>query len=137
MSWGMTIILITGLGAFVLLPYLTDFLVPGFEAEAKANYIVVSRLLLLSPILFTLSNTYGRILMSFKEFLWYGFSPVLYNVGILFGALLLAPRFGIYGLVTGTLLGNGLHLLIRWVILKRQRFGLTHKIDFTFSPEIK
>lgn len=137
LSWGMAAILACSILLFVTLPSLTPWLVPGFEPAATEKYILITRLLLLSPMLFTLSNTYGRILMSFREFFWYGLSPALYNLGIVFGAIFLAPTWGITGLVAGTLFGNVLHLLNRWVSLRRHRFDLSPRLAFTFSPEVK
>jgi len=137
LSWGLGVTLVGSVLVFVALPTLTPWLVPGFEPAATEKYILITRLLLLSPMLFTLSNTYGRILMSFREFFWYGLSPALYNLGIVLGAIFLAPHFGIIGLVAGTLFGNLLHLAIRWVSLRRHRFALSPKIDFHFSPEVK
>src|SRR3989338_2079425 len=53
------------------------------------------------------------MLIAKRRFLFYGLSPVLYNFGIIGGALLLAPRFGIMGVAAGTVVGAVFHFLIR------------------------
>lgn len=134
-SYGM-IILIVVCGIFALiLPYITDFLVPGFDEVKQAEYIHVTRLMLLSPIIFAISNTFGNVLISVKEFFWYGLAPVMYNIGIIIGVFAFAPHFGVFGLVMGTILGALLHLGIRTPSMIR--YGWRPAFSLKFSPEIK
>ena len=81
------------------------------DRHLVANIIHV---LALSPIFFAASNAIGAMLITNRRFLFYGLSPVLYNLGIILGTLLLAPRFGIMGVAFGTLFGAILHLLARF-----------------------
>jgi len=87
--------------------------------------------MLISPLLFTISNTFGSVLISIRGFLWYGLAPVFYNIGIIFGALVLVPELGLAGLVLGTLLGVGMHMLVRLVPVWKAgyRFSLNFKVD--------
>ncbi|MFH0820321.1 MAG: lipid II flippase MurJ, partial [Candidatus Peregrinibacteria bacterium] len=105
MSWGLLLLMLVCIGFGIALPLFTKILVPGFEPAAQVQYILFTRILLISPVLFGLSNLYGKMMLSFKEFLWYGLSPAFYNLGIVIGAAVLAPRFGPLGLVAGPLLG--------------------------------
>lgn len=117
------------------LPHLVDFLVPGFDPPQKAEYIRVTRLMLISPFLFTISNTFGNVLITTKDFLWYGLSPVLYNMGIITGILWFSPHYGVAGLVMGTILGALLHLLIR--IPSMVRYGFRPRPVWTFDKELR
>lgn len=117
------------------LPYLTDFLVPGFDEATRVQYIQVTRLMLLSPFFFAISNTFGNVLISTKEFLWYGLAPALYNLGIITGVFWFAPQWGTMGLVMGTLLGALLHLLIRTPSVVR--YGWRPGLTLRFNKEIK
>jgi putative peptidoglycan lipid II flippase len=130
---------IIGVGIVIglTLPFFAHYLVPGFNAEELDKYILLTRILLLSPVLFALSNSYGRILISVKEFFWWGLSPALYNIGIIIGVIFLVPKFGIVGLVMGTVLGVLFHLGNRFRPLKKKKYNFRNRIDFTFSPEIK
>ncbi|MBN2087952.1 hypothetical protein JW758_06430 [Candidatus Peregrinibacteria bacterium] len=136
-TWGVTFITAIALIVGITLPLYAHLLVPGFIGEDLKQYILLTRVLLMSPVLFTLSNSYGRILISVKEFLWWGLSPALYNIGIIIGVLFLVPVFGLVGLVMGTVIGVLLHLLNRFLPLKKKKYHFKNKIDFTFSPEIK
>jgi len=98
---------------FLLAPLLVNFIVPGFDVLQKAKTVSVTRIMLLSPILFALSSIFSGILHYFNRFLVYGLAPIFYNIGIILGILFLVPVFGIYGLAIGVVLGAIVHLLIQ------------------------
>ena len=135
LSYMLTGLLIASILFAIFLPWLTDFLIPGFDQFQTQQYIELTRLMLISPVIFTLSNTFGNVLISKKEFLWYGLAPVMYNLGIILGVLLLAPELGIYGLVLGTILGALLHLGIRLPAVLKQ--GYRPGICFAFDTPMK
>lgn len=120
-------ILICGL-LFLFAPYLVSLVVPGFDTASKELTITLTRIMLLSPILFGLSNIFASILQYFNRFLVYSLSPILYNLGIIFGILFLYPIFGIYGLAYGVILGALFHWLIR--MFASYFSGFSHKLIF-------
>src|SRR3989344_4736084 len=76
------------------------------------------------------------MLIAKKRFLFYGLSPVFYNLGIILGTLFLTPRFGIMGVAIGTLAGAFLHLLMR--VIDSLISGFRFKLNFNFkTPEFK
>jgi putative peptidoglycan lipid II flippase len=119
----------------IFLPYFAQFLVPGFSPEDTALYIHVTRLMLISPFIFTVSNTFGNVLLNTKAFWWYGMSPVMYNIGIIIGVFSFAPHWGVKGLVLGTLLGALLHLSVR--LPSMWRYGYRFKFDLGVDGEFK
>lgn len=136
MSWAVLLLGSVAVLVAITLPQLTDLLVPGFSAEDAEQYIRIVRILLFSPILIAISNIYGRMLHSFKEFLWFGISPVLYNMGIIMGALLLEPILGLTGLVMGAVFGVLMGLTLRLVVIRQRKYGFRHKLDLSWSPEM-
>jgi len=126
---------VIGIIAFAIMPWLSHIVAPGFSTDEIALLVKLSRLMLLSPILFALSNTLGSMLISLERFAGYGLSPVLYNLGIIGGAFLVAP-FGPIGLVMGVLLGAILHLLSRLIALWRSGFRARGPIDFA-NPDFR
>ncbi len=122
-------ILILGIPIFIFMPYLAPLVAPGFSGQEKHLFVLMSRLMLLSPIIFAVSNTLGNILISFEKFGAYGLSPILYNLGIIAG-IPLVKIFGPAGLVIGVIGGALLHLVIRSVGLRKSRFGLRFPVDF-------
>lgn len=120
--------LFIGIFAFLFMPQLAHLVAPGFSASEVALLVRMSRLMLLSPILFALSNTLGSVLVSLDRFVGYGLSPVLYNLGIISGVFL-SQRFGPTGLVLGTLIGAALHLLVRIFSVMRSSLALRGPIN--------
>lgn len=139
LSFMLTALLIASILFAIFVPSLTDFLIPGFDALQTEEYIRLTRLMLISPVLFTLSNTFGNVLISKREFLWYGLAPVMYNLGIILGAFLLVPSMGIMGLVIGTVIGAAMHLLIRAPMVFKAGFRpqLIYRIDEPMKESFK
>lgn len=107
-------IVVVSIATYFLIPSLTSILFPGFaKSEFLPDLILYSRILLLSPIFLGLSNFLSSITQMHKRFLIYALSPVLYNIGIIFGIIFLYPVFGISGLIWGVVLGAFLHMAIQ------------------------
>ncbi|MBU0998989.1 murein biosynthesis integral membrane protein MurJ [Patescibacteria group bacterium] len=119
--------------AFFLIPNLISFIAPGLDPLYQAKVIMLSRIMLLSPILLGLSNLFGTVTQLFRKFFIYSLSPVFYNLGIIIGVLFLYPIFGIYGLALGVVLGAFLHFIIQ--ALASHGSGFTPKLSF--SPNFK
>ena len=98
---------------FIFAEPATILVAPGFSMAQRHEVASLLRILTLSPIIFAASNTLGALLVASKRFMFYGLSPLLYNVGIIGGALFLTPYFGIEGIAIGTVIGALLHLLAR------------------------
>lgn len=98
---------------FFLMPYLTQLVVPGFSHAAKDMTTDLSRLMLISPMIFGLSSIVGGILNSYKKFVAYSLAPLFYNVGIIFGTLFFTKEFGVYGIAFGVLIGASMHFAVQ------------------------
>lgn len=98
---------------FIFAGPLTKLIAPGFKSEELSQTITLTRILLLSPIIFTASSVFSSALLSFKKFIWVNTAPLLYNLGILIGIVVLLPRFGLKGLAFGVILGALMHALIQ------------------------
>lgn len=106
----------------ILMPYIAPHIVPGFDGEQLKTLVMMSRIMLLSPIFIGLSNLIGTITQLFKNFLVFSLSPIFYNIGILFGIIFLYPKVGIYGLAIGVILGAMMHLGIQIPIVVKRDF---------------
>jgi putative peptidoglycan lipid II flippase len=117
---------------FFLMPVLVKLVAPGFSPEMQAKLVMLSRIMLLSPILMGLSNLFGTVTQLFRRFFFYSLSPIFYNLGIIFGVIILYPIFGIKGMAIGVAFGAFLHFLIQAFASSgcgfRPRFSF--KIDF-------
>ncbi len=98
---------------FFLMPILVPIIAPGFTLPMQENLIVLSRIMLLSPILMGLSNLFGTVTQLFRKFFIYSLSPIFYNIGIIAGVIFFYPIFGINGLAIGVVLGAFMHFLVQ------------------------
>ncbi len=86
---------------------------PGFDAPQQALTTSLLRLMLISPIIFGVSGIVMGALNAHQHFLYPALAPVVYNLSIIGGALLLEPRMGVRGIAIGVVLGSALHLLVQ------------------------
>jgi putative peptidoglycan lipid II flippase len=90
-------------------------LAPGLYKNPELFALTVSllRIQLISAILFGLGGLIVGILNAHQVFLIPAVTPAMYQLGIIFGALVLAPSMGIYGLAWGVVIGAVFYLLIQ------------------------
>lgn len=108
---------------FIFARPLTELLVPGFSQEKLEATASLTRILLISPLLFTISNIFTGILSTYKRFFIVNIAPIFYNAGILFGLLVLYPTYGLTGLGIGVLLGALMHSMVQIPELRRQGYS--------------
>ena len=105
-------VVVAGAGAFLAEP-LMRAIAPGFPDATLALATSASRWLMISPVVLAVSAVAKSALQAERSFTLPALSPIVYNVGIIVGAVGLARFFGLPGLVWGTLVGTGLHLLVQ------------------------
>ncbi len=98
---------------------------PGFTAEQQLLVVNIMRLDLIATLVFSMAGLLVAGLQANQHFLLPAIAPIMYNVGQIFGALILAPEegiaiggftlpaygMGVYGIVYGVLLGSLLYLI--------------------------
>ena len=105
-------IVISTLGIIFANP-LIKLISPGFTPAEQDLTAQLTRIMFLSPVFLGLSGIVGGVLQSLKRFLAYSLSPVMYNLGIIFGAIFLVPKYGILGLGWGVVIGAFLHFMVQ------------------------
>lgn len=121
------------LALFVLifLNPLSRLLVPSFDTSSFKLLISLSRLILLAQFFLVFSSFLTAILQANQRFLLPALTPIVYNLGIIFGIIFLSGSFGIYGPVIGVITGSLLHLLIQLpFVLKMGSY-----LKFSFKPK--
>ncbi len=98
--------------AWVMAPAIMPLIVPGFDDVKTAQTVELTRIMLLSPIILGVAAVCGGVLISLKRFMAYALAPIFYNIGIIFGAVVLVDYFGLAGLAWGVVLGAILHLAV-------------------------
>ncbi|MGA9533089.1 MAG: murein biosynthesis integral membrane protein MurJ [Anaerolineales bacterium] len=123
---------------------------PGFTPERQALVADLMRLDLVATLIFSLSGLVSAGLQANQHFLLPAAAPVVYDVGQIFGALVLAPAepyqiagfsipafgLGVHGLVYGVILGAALHLAVQIPGLVRYRFRWAPRLDI-HSPGVR
>ncbi len=120
------------LAAVVILfaPEIVRIFFPGF-AGSESMLTTLVRILMLQPFLLGLSSLFGVITQYGHRFVLYAVSPLIYNIGIIFGLIVLFPVYGLPGLTWGVVIGALGHLLIQLP------FVLKHELSPQFTCAIK
>jgi putative peptidoglycan lipid II flippase len=79
------------------------------------------RILLVQPILLGVSGVIASVTQVKRRFMVYALSPVLYNAGIIVGAVFFYPVFGLAGVAYGVVIGSVLHVIVHVPILAQAR----------------
>ncbi len=112
--------------AFVLAPKLVPLTAPGLGdsvgrgPEMRTLAIKLTRLMLAAPIVFAVSGMVSGILNARRRFFLSGVAPMLYNLGIIGGAILYgyafpqrSAQFGVTLLAVATVAGAAGHLVVQ------------------------
>ncbi len=126
----MAVILAVALGiAAVFAPLYVRYAFQNFESPETARLCVqLTRLLLVNQLLLFAGGVFGSRLLVRKIFLFQAMQPLLYNLGIIAGAVLLHARMGVYSLAVGAVLGAFLGFFLVNVIGARS-------IGMRWTPE--
>lgn len=128
--------------AFALAPVLVPLLAPGLgaesgrQAELRTLAVQLTRVMLLSPVLFGVSGMITGILNARQHFLAPALAPMIYNAAIILAALALAPAFGVRGLALGVVVGSAGHLAVQIPALRRVGMRWRPVIDMG-SPAVR
>ncbi|MFQ5943912.1 MAG: lipid II flippase MurJ, partial [Anaerolineales bacterium] len=119
---------------------------PNFPQPVQELTIELLRLLLLSTIIFAISSITTAVLQSHQHFILPAISPIVYNFGVIFGALALAPTMGIHGLAWGAIVGALLHLgvqipglfrfKVHWFPILGWRNPALHRVAILMAPRV-
>ena len=105
----MGMIVVLGIGillAELAAPFYVHHLFPSFDAATSRLCIHLTRLLLPAQLFFFAGGVLGSRLLVRKIFFYQALTPILYNLGIILGGVLLARRIGIDSLAWGVLAGS-------------------------------
>lgn len=112
---------------------LSGLIASGFSPEQIELMASLSRILLISQIFFLASNFLTAILQVNEIFFIPALSPIVYNIVIIASIFLLAPFWGIWGVVWGCVIGAALHFLIQLPSIRHIGF----KYIFEFNLHLK
>lgn len=122
---------------WIFAPAIVPYIAPGIMDHSQ-EIVTVLRILLLQPLLLGISSLFGVITQLGHRFVLYAISPLIYNVGIIFGIAVLYPIFGLAGLGYGVVLGALGHMLVQVPLVRSSdlAFGLTTRISWRTIFEV-
>ena len=102
----LTVLALAALAGIALAPLYVRYKFHNFDSpQTAAQCVWMTRVLLFNPLLLLAGGVFGSRLMAKKIFFYQALQPLLYNGGIIVGAVLLHARFGVYSLAIGAVGG--------------------------------
>jgi putative peptidoglycan lipid II flippase len=120
-NWALLVVAAVSVVAAVLAPQVIHAVAPGFDADTATLAAKLMRLVLLQTLISSVSGIVMSVLQAHQHFLLPAAAPIAYTLGRILGVLFLAPRWGIFGLAWGGLVGTLGHFLIQIGGLLRYR----------------
>jgi putative peptidoglycan lipid II flippase len=116
---------------------------PGLDEASRALAASMMRVIAINPFLFAISAVIASMQQAIGRFAFFALAPVLYNVGIIIGAVFFTGGItifgweifegGIMGVALGVVLGSILQLLVSGIGL----FGMGFDYRFKIYPKNK
>lgn len=89
----------------IFAPHLVQVIAPGFHGAERDRVIFLTRLMLPAQLFFYQGGILSAVQYAKGQFLVPSLAPVVYNLGIILGGVLLSSRIGITGFAVGVLAG--------------------------------
>ena len=132
LNYLLIIFAVIGVGVFLASEYITTIRTGSqFTPEQIQIAANLTKIMLVTQILFAASNVFGAILQSYQRFIIPSLAPILYNVGIVAGVFIFADSYGIYSAGIGGVIGAFMHMIIQLPLA--YRFGFR----FSFSLNLR
>lgn len=111
---GMVVLVIASVISFLFARPISQFFAPGFsEGEIRQMTLLTQIILAGQLIPLVLGNFLTGILQSYQRFIIPALAPVVYNMGIIIGTIVLSPHMGLFGPAWGVVLGAVLFCIIQ------------------------
>lgn len=146
-GWRIFSLILSSFGSVLLLfivvawfnaDHLVTLFAPGIDDPTiKALTIRMTRIVLPAQFLFFIGGLFMAVQFSKEHFLIPALAPLLYNLGIITGGIVLAPWIGIEGFAWGVLIGAlAGNFIVQWWGAKR--IGMRFKFCFEWRhPDLK
>lgn len=114
------ITLVASVLIMIFAPLLVEYVVgPGLNEQSQALASSMMRVIAINPFLFAIATVISSIQQAVGRFVFFALSPMIYNIGIIIGALVFTQRIdflgwegGIMGVALGVVLGAIMQLIV-------------------------
>lgn len=122
--------------AWFMAPRIVPLLFPGFDPEQLALTTRLTRLILPGPLLFFAGGLIIATELARQRFLAAALSPLLYNLCIILGGVLLGPAIGVEGFSWGVLAGALAGPVVLPLLMARRHLRYRPRVD-TADPDLR
>lgn len=119
-------------------PLVRYVLAPGFDESTRGLAVSMMRVIAINPFLFSIASVLSSMQQAVGRFFFYALAPAIYNVGIIFGILVLTGGInifgvqifegGIMGVAIGVIIGSVMQLVVSSIGMAGMRFDYSFKI---------
>lgn len=110
---------------------------PGLDESSRALAVSMMRVIAINPFLFAVATVFASMQQAVGRFAFYALAPVLYNIGIIIGALFFTNGISLFGVqifeggIMGVALGVVLGSILQMVVSSIGLFGMG--FDYRFK----
>lgn len=121
----------------ILAPVLVRYIVgPGLDETGQGMATAMMRVIAINPFLFAIATVISSMQQATKRFTFFALAPAVYNIGIIFGALVFTNGINIFGWqifdggIMGVALGVVLGAILQLIVSSLGLIGLDFKYQF-------
>lgn len=129
--------LVASILIIIFAPLLVRYVVgPGLDEIGQQLAVAMMRVIAINPFIFAIATVMSSMQQAVGRFVFFALSPALYNLGIIFGILVLTNGINIFGIelfsggIMGVALGVVFGALLQLVVSSLGLAGLDFKYEF-------
>lgn len=131
LNFSLIVYFLIGLIIFIFPVQINNLVAPGLEESAIPVAANLTRIIVVGELFLIIGIFLTSVLQSYHRFVAPALAPVVYNLGIIFGIVVLSRFYGILGVGIGVLLGSILHIFVQLFIIRS--FGFVYHPTLNFS----
>lgn len=119
-------------------PLVQYIVAPGLDESTRGLAVSLMRVIAINPFLFSISTVLANMQQAVGRFFFFALAPSIYNLGIIFGILVLTNKItlfgvtifegGIMGVALGVVLGSIMQLVVSAIGMRGLNFDYRFKI---------
>src|SRR3989304_2741895 len=129
LNLSLTAYFVVGVVIFLFPLQINNFLGLSLDPPFDQQAADLMRIIVFGELFLVIGSFFTSVLQSYRRFLIAAVAPVVYNLGIIFGIVVLSRSFGILGVGLGVVIGALFHLSVQFFAL--------NKLGFNYRPAFK
>ena len=123
---------ILGLGSLIMAlaaPLVVTVLAPGFKGEQADLAASLTRIVLIATVLISGTNLLAAAAEAHRRFFWSAIQGLPFNLIMIVAAVVFGPRYGVYALAVGFVVGSAARMLCQFVPIHALKLRLRASWD--------